>query len=183
MEIFFYLLGSYIVGWFMTAYFVVKWKEDKDIRTLGSGNMGARNAGRVLGKKGFILTFIGDAGKGALPIFMGQLFHFGEPLLLLSLLMVIIGHIWPLPFHFRGGKGVATFIGGWIVLDFRVVFIFALILSFLYLWKRNFTVSGLLTILFLPFILFFLSYKLEFILISIFTLLLILLAHRKTISR
>ena len=59
-------LISYLIGCICTGYYIVYFTSKKDIRKEGSSNVGARNAGRVLGKKGFIFTLIGDMSKGIL---------------------------------------------------------------------------------------------------------------------
>ncbi len=60
------VLGSYVLGCFTTGYYLVRWRTGQDLRGLGSGSVGAKNAGRVLGAMGFLLTLTGDLAKGAL---------------------------------------------------------------------------------------------------------------------
>lgn len=86
-----------------------------DPRTGGSGNSGATNVLRVLGRKGAALTLLGDMLKGALASAAGLLLagHDGG---MIAALAVIIGHIWPVFFGFRGGKGAATAMGALAVL-------------------------------------------------------------------
>lgn len=107
---FIYLISSYIIGNLLLAYWVGKWK-GTDLRTQKSGNLGARNAGAVLGKGAFLLTFLGDAGKGALVVLLG--FHFGFELWVINLagLLVVCGHLFPIWLKGKGGKGISTFIG------------------------------------------------------------------------
>lgn len=105
-----YFIFSYFIGTLMTAWLVGKWK-GVDLSKERSGNLGARNAGAVIGKRAFLLTFIGDAGKGALLVFAG--FYFGFPLwaIAASGLLAIVGHLFPFWLRGRGGKGIAVFIG------------------------------------------------------------------------
>lgn len=105
-----YFFISYLVGTLLTAWLVGKWK-GVDLSKERSGNLGARNAGAVIGKRAFLLTFLGDAGKGVLLVFAG--FHFNFPLwaIALSGLLAVIGHIYPFWLSWRGGKGIAVFIG------------------------------------------------------------------------
>lgn len=107
---FIYFLFSYLIGTLMTAFFVGNWK-GIDLSKERSGNLGARNAGAVLGKRAFLLTFLGDAGKGALVVFTGFYFIFPIWVIAISGLLAILGHLFPFWFRGRGGKGIAVFIG------------------------------------------------------------------------
>lgn len=81
-----------------------------DIKKQGSGNAGTTNVLRVLGKKAAVLTLLIDIGKGVLAVFIGR--HFGgQELAMLCGLAAFCGHIWPILFRFKGGKGVATAFG------------------------------------------------------------------------
>ncbi len=107
---------AYCLGCCNTGYYLVRWLRATDIRTLASGGTGSRNVGRLLGFKGFALTLLGDGGKGALAVWL-TLHSTGDlPLALASLLAVVVGHIWPVQLGFRGGKGMAAFAGGMLVI-------------------------------------------------------------------
>ncbi|HJV64531.1 MAG TPA: glycerol-3-phosphate acyltransferase [Geomonas sp.] len=105
-------LFSYLLGCCTFGYYLVYCFTGQDIRATGSGNVGSRNVGRLLGTKGFLLTLAGDAGKGALAVYLAR--HFSsEPWAgQLALLAATCGHVWPLQLRFRGGKGFATLAGG-----------------------------------------------------------------------
>lgn len=98
-------LFVYLVGSIPFGYLLAKVIKGKNIKQEGSGNIGATNVSRVLGKKFGILTFVLDAGKGLLAIFIAK--KFGVNLYIASYI-VILGHIFPIWLGFRGGKGVAT---------------------------------------------------------------------------
>ena len=72
---YYYWLFSYIIGNFLSAWWIGKWKKT-DLRNERSGNLGARNAGAVLGKSAFLLTFLGDSLKGVLVIYIGFYLHY-----------------------------------------------------------------------------------------------------------
>ncbi|NLN49007.1 MAG: glycerol-3-phosphate 1-O-acyltransferase PlsY [Clostridiales bacterium] len=104
------IILSYILGNFSTAYLIAKLYAGIDIRNYGSGNAGATNALRTLGKKAGIAALFGDILKGALAVILGK-YVAGENGQILAGLFVVIGHNWPAFLNFRGGKGVATTIG------------------------------------------------------------------------
>ena len=102
-----YLLGSVPFG-----YLIVRWKRGIDIRTQGSGNIGATNVMRTSGRWGGILTLLLDAAKGFLAVYAARnLAHGNEKFVALAAVAVVIGHAFPVFLKFRGGKGVATAAG------------------------------------------------------------------------
>lgn len=105
-----YWIFSYIMGNFMTAFFVGK-IYGVNLQEERSKNLGARNAGSVLGKAAFLGTFLGDAMKGVLVVGLGRLWHLEEWVIVSGAAWVIAGHLFPVWLKFKGGKGVATFIG------------------------------------------------------------------------
>jgi len=108
---------SYLLGCFTTGYYLVRFLTGEDLRAVASGNAGSRNVGRLLGTRGFVLTFIGDAGKGGLAVWLAWYLGGGQLLATAALLAVTAGHIWPVQLRFRGGKGFATLAGGLLLLD------------------------------------------------------------------
>lgn len=89
----FMICGAYLLGGMSTGYYLVRlWQKD-DVRNYGSGATGATNAGRVLGKKGFFLTVMGDALKGAFPPALSMLLNLSLTTLILCLIAVVAGHI------------------------------------------------------------------------------------------
>ncbi|MFJ7969995.1 glycerol-3-phosphate acyltransferase [Psychrobacillus sp. NPDC096389] len=107
---FLYWLASYFIGTFLTAWWIGKWKKT-DLTKMRSGNLGARNAGAVLGKSAFLLTFLGDALKGTLILYIGFHYNFSLEIIAIGGLLGIVGHMFPFWLQFKGGKGIATFIG------------------------------------------------------------------------
>ncbi len=105
-------LGSYLLGGLCAGYYLVRLAARRDIRAAGSGSAGARNVGRLLGAPGFLGTLLLDAAKGAVAVLAAAHFVAGAWPPALALLAVVAGHIWPLQLGLRGGKGVATAIGG-----------------------------------------------------------------------
>jgi glycerol-3-phosphate acyltransferase PlsY len=115
---------AYLIGAIPFAYLIVKWVQGIDIRTVGSGNVGATNAGRLLGFRYFLLIFALDVLKGLLPTMLlpvvVQRLRGLEPpqwLPVVVALATILGHNYPVYLGFRGGKGVATSLGAVSALD------------------------------------------------------------------
>jgi glycerol-3-phosphate acyltransferase PlsY len=115
---------AYLVGAIPFGYLTAKWLKGIDIRTVGSGNIGATNVGRVLGFRYFLLVFALDMAKGLLPTWgfprlVPALTGRAAPpeLAVLVGLATILGHNFPVYLKFKGGKGVATSLGALLALD------------------------------------------------------------------
>ncbi|TQV65458.1 MAG: glycerol-3-phosphate 1-O-acyltransferase PlsY [Halothiobacillaceae bacterium] len=104
-------LGGYLLGSVATAIVVSRLLGLPDPRTMGSGNPGATNVLRT-GRKGAALaTLLGDMLKGMIPVIIARLLEASEIVVILTALAAFLGHIYPIFFQFRGGKGVATALG------------------------------------------------------------------------
>ncbi|MDR2512403.1 MAG: glycerol-3-phosphate acyltransferase [Puniceicoccales bacterium] len=129
------LLAAYLIGNISSGYWLVRLTGRGDVRKQGSGATGATNAARVLGKKGFFAVLTLDMLKGALGISLPALAEktgllqqlpwlatqVREPGSVFAAhtacgLAVVAGHIWPICLGFRGGKGIAPFLGIWVAL-------------------------------------------------------------------
>ena len=88
-----------------------------DVRRVGSGNIGATNVARALGAGAGVAVLLLDAGKGAAAAALGRTLGKGESFALLAGLAAVIGHVFPIYLRFRGGKGVATGVGAFLVLQ------------------------------------------------------------------
>ena len=111
-----YLFGSISTGILLSKFFGTV-----NLREEGSKNIGATNVSRLMGKKWGIITLIGDMLKGMIPIWLGQWILEGEPegvmfSLCLIALAAFFGHLFPFYLGFKGGKGVATALGIFIIL-------------------------------------------------------------------
>jgi acyl phosphate:glycerol-3-phosphate acyltransferase len=153
-----------------------------DIRGQGSGNVGARNAGRLHGKLAFVVIFLGDALKGASVVLIGRYFQFDEPIQLIGLALAIIGHLKPITLKFKGGKGISTFIGG--VITFEPLLVPVIILSFgvLYPFIKSFTLAGLGTFVMIPLFLFYRNNDVLSFIIEIALVIMIFLAHTENVK-
>lgn len=175
------ILASYGLGCFTTAYYLIHLRLGDDIRRYGSGNAGARNAGRVLGAWGFGLALLGDVAKGALAMGLAHYFELGPAGLVLAMIAVVVGHIWPVQLRFRGGKGLAAALGAMLVFDLRLMLGLLVVCGLLLLLLRQATPSALVTVALAPAAAWGLSRPWPTVAGIAFLALLILWAHRSNI--
>lgn len=104
---------AYLCGSIPFGLFIARARTGKDVRTLGSGNIGATNVARAAGKGAAVATLVLDAVKGLAPVLLAARFAKGAPPLLVPACAVaaVLGHCFPVWLRFRGGKGVATGLG------------------------------------------------------------------------
>ncbi len=178
MTLYILLIASYMLGNVLTASIISKFFYKKNIRVEGSGNPGARNAGRVLGRKAFVATFIGDALKGALVIIVAKWLGFGATVELLALFAVMLGHVYPLILKFRGGMGVSTFIGGMLAFSPLLFAVFVGLFLIFYPFLKSFTIAGLSAVVLMPVVLLAFSYGIPAFIVACLLSALLLFAHR-----
>ena len=173
--------GCYVVGCFTTGYYLVRWRLGQDVREMGSGNVGAKNVGRVLGTYGFVITLLGDFAKGTLAVWATRHFFDDYRLMGFAMLSVVMGHIWPVQLGFRGGKGVATSLGAMAIYDFHLALAFVALFAGLCILTRRMTLSGLLSFALLPLAVTFMEPRaLRAVVVSLLAGM-ILLSHRKNL--
>lgn len=173
---------AYLLGCFATGYYLVRARLGEDIRHLGSGNIGARNAGRILGKSGFLLTLLCDFGKGGLAIWVARHFTTDQRIVAMSMVAVVAGHIWPVQLRFHGGKGMATTLGALLVFDPKLTLLFCAFFlgAFVLQWRT--VLPALFALICLPLGALFLGQdRIQVVLITIMSGL-VLLAHRRNIA-
>ena len=111
------LVIAYLLGATPFGYLLVKWKTGRDVRALGSGNIGATNVLRTTSRALGILTLLLDIGKGFLAVWIAARLTAGSPLWTsAAALAVMAGHAFPVFLRFRGGKAVASFVGAFLYL-------------------------------------------------------------------
>ena len=112
LSVIFSALFGYLMGSCPSGYLLVKYMRGEDIRKLGSGNIGATNVARVLGKKWAVLVAAADMFKGGIAVLVAMLFGVESPILLSVVGFAgVVGHDYPVWIGFKGGKGVATTFG------------------------------------------------------------------------
>ncbi len=141
---------AYLLGGLCTGYYLVRFKTRLDVREQGSGGVGARNAGRVLGRSGFVATLLGDSLKGLFAVLLARRFGMAEPVVAGVVVAVVAGHIWPLPLRFRGGRGIATAIGAYLAFDPWIALLLLGLTLVLMVFRCGFILGGLAAFLLLP---------------------------------
>jgi len=175
------ILVAYLLGCIATAYYIVRLRTGQDIRQLGSGNVGGRNAGRVLGPAGFAIVAVVDALKGLLAVLFARYLGVGEWTLALVMLAVLAGHIWPAQLGFQGGKGAATFIGALAGYNVTIALLAAGVFVVLFVILRSFTLAGLLALVLTPFGMLLLGLPPFDIIVVAVLALLVIFAHRENL--
>ena len=170
-----YFLGSIPFGLIITKIFL-----KKDIRNIGSGNIGTTNVLRTGKKSLAVATLLLDALKGYASVII-SLIYFND-LIFLSALICFIGHVFPIWLSFRGGKGVAVYLGIIISLSFPLGIVFGvswLFIALIFKYSSLSSMVGALTVLLYSILLN--DYSLSFFLFMIFII--ILFTHRENIKK
>ena len=110
------VLGSYLLGSVSFAVAMVWLLQRRDLREMGSGNAGATNVLRAAGKGPALAVLLLDLAKGMAPVALAQLLDAPAAVVGLAALAAVLGHVFPIFFGFRGGKGVATAAGAFAIL-------------------------------------------------------------------
>ena len=180
MELFIIIFCSYLIGSIPFGFLLTKFFLKKDIRDIGSGNIGATNALRTGNKAIGYSTLSLDILKAVLPVIFIK-FNYPD-YIYLSSLCVFIGHVFPLWLKFKGGKGIATYVGILFSIDLMFGFIFIFTWLIMYLIFKYSSLSSLIASLSIPaYLLLFLNGKNIFFFLIMFVL--IFFTHRKNIKR
>ena len=170
-----YLSGSIPFGLILTKFFL-----NKDLREIGSKNIGATNVLRTGNKLIAGLTLMFDITKGVIPVLITK--EYFTDLLYLSSLASFLGHIFPVWLKFKGGKGVATYIGIIFVLSLNLSFIFCISWIIISLVTKYSSLSSIMSALII-FIFSFLNNNFELTSYLFVTFIIILYTHRQNIVR
>ncbi len=150
MERIFYLLTAYFFGLIQTGYFVSKIL-GVDLSKKGSGNTGATNSLRVMGKKIGIIVFLGDFLKALIPCLAVRFLNVNNENMYIYLLYtglgVVVGHVYPFYLKFKGGKGVASIAGILCALDLRITLICFIIFTLTVYISRYVSLASILVML------------------------------------
>jgi len=153
MDIFIVILFSYLSGSIPFGLVITKIFIKTDIRKIGSGNIGATNVLRSGNKYLAVITLILDTLKGYVPVII--CINFFPDLIMLCSLTVFLGHVFPIWLNFRGGKGVATYLGVIMALSIQLGFLFMftwLVVSLIFKYSSLSSMFAALTVFIINFI-------------------------------
>ena len=169
-----YLMGSVPFGFILTKVFL-----KKDIRDIGSGNIGATNALRTGNKSLGYGTLFLDVIKAVIPVIYVKLNY--PDYIFIASLCVFLGHIFPIWLKFKGGKGVATYVGILFSINLTIGFVFIGVWFFTFLISKYSSLSSLFGSLSVPIYLFFFTSQ-NLVFFSIMFIL-IFYTHRENVKR
>ena len=116
----FFIIFAYLLGSLSSAIIISRIMGLPDPRTQGSGNPGATNVLRFGGKKAAAFTLAGDAIKGLIPVLAAKLAGVSTDILAVTAIAAFLGHLFPVFFGFKGGKGVATALGAYLGISLTI---------------------------------------------------------------
>ena len=170
-----YLIGSIPFGFLLTKIFL-----KKDIREIGSGNIGATNALRTGNKLIGYSTLILDIGKAVILLLIIK-FNFSE-YLFTSSIAVFLGHVFPIWLKFKGGKGVATYVGILFCVNIYLAIIFIIVWFVVFVMSKYSSLASMVASLLVPLSSYFFIDDINYY-FYIILFLLILITHRENIKR
>ena len=170
-----YLMGSIPFGFILTKIFL-----KKDIREIGSGNIGATNVLRAGNKIIGYITLSLDILKAIIPLLIIKFNH--SEFLFISALSIFLGHVFPLWLKFKGGKGVATYVGILFCINYILGFVFIICWLIIFIISRYSSLSSLIASLTIPFYHFFIINNNNYY-FFIILFILIFFTHRENVKR
>ena len=170
-----YFMGSIPFGFILTKIFL-----KKDIREIGSGNIGATNVLRTGNKMIGYITLSLDIFKAIIPLLIIKFNH--PEFLLISALSIFLGHVFPLWLKFKGGKGVATYVGMLFCINYILGFVFIICWLIIFIISRYSSLSSLIASLTVPFYNFFIIDNNNYY-FFIILFILIFFTHRENVKR
>lgn len=178
-------LLAYLIGGLPFGYWVVRLILGLDIRTIGSGNIGATNVHRAAGKRAGIIVLCLDIIKGALAVWLADRLAHGSPVgTALAAGAVMLGHCYPAFLRFRGGKAVACFVGAFGYIAPLALLVTAVAFVIVVAMSRYISLGSLMGAFLFPFIYWWIYDPPPPLLISaFFAALLIIYRHRANIER
>jgi glycerol-3-phosphate acyltransferase PlsY len=177
LAIFGYMLGSIPSG------FIIGTMSGVDVRNVGSGNIGATNVARALGKRLGLLTLLADVAKGFLPVLVAEKLGMSDGAVALVGSAAFLGHLYPVFLKFQGGKGVATAFGALLAIAPPATFILVVLFAVAVLSSRMVSLGSLTAAAAAPVALWALGYPPTFVAMGAFLGAMIILRHRDNIKR
>jgi glycerol-3-phosphate acyltransferase PlsY len=176
---------AYLLGGLPFGYWFVRVTSGRDIRTMGSGNIGATNVQRSMGMKAGVVVLFLDILKGFLAVwFAALLTHRDATSLALAVAAVMLGHCYPVFLHFKGGKAVACFVGAFLYIAPLALLITTAVFVAVVAFSKYVSLGSILGALVFPFALWLVNRPPRAILYaSIFAAALVIYRHKGNIAR
>ena len=182
MEAFLLVILAYLLGSVPTGY-ILGSLAGVDVRKAGSGNVGATNVARVVGKRHGIFTLVADIAKGFVPVVIALNLGLTSTATALVGVAAFLGHLYPIFLRFRGGKGVATALGVFLGLAPWATLVLMVIFVLVILTTRVVSLSSMVAAASAPIVFWLLSSPPLLTGTSLFIALMIVLRHRGNIQR
>jgi glycerol-3-phosphate acyltransferase PlsY len=176
------VIVAYLIGSIPFGYLIVRGKIGADIRETGSGGTGATNVSRRAGKVAGIFTLLLDALKGSAAVFIAELTH-SDWIIAAAAIAVLVGHIFPVWLGFRGGKGVATGAGVFLVLAPVALLCAGVLFLAVVLLTRYVSLGSIVAAATIPLFVWLQNDSRPLLIAAILGALLIVFAHRGNIGR
>jgi glycerol-3-phosphate acyltransferase PlsY len=177
------VLISYLLGSIPSGLLIGKWFRGVDIRQLGSKNIGATNAFRILGPWPAFWVFFFDLAKGMAAVYLGQILTNETLGLLAGGIAAIAGHNWSIFLRFKGGRGVATGLGVILILTPKVTLIVFLVWAFIVYITRYVSLGSIVAAALVPIGMWFFNEKTEVFIFGICAALFVIVKHWPNIIR
>lgn len=176
---------AYLIGGLPSGYLFVLFSSGKDVRTLGSGNIGATNVHRTVGRKAGLIVLALDILKGFFAVWLAGLFSHSDPLAMaLAAVAVMLGHSYSVFLRFRGGKAVACFVGAFALLAPMALTVSLLVFIIVVAFTKYVSLGSIIAAILFPITVWLFDHPAQPIFIaSILAALLILYRHQSNIFR
>jgi acyl phosphate:glycerol-3-phosphate acyltransferase len=178
-------LLAYLIGGLPFGYWFIRLTQGRDIRTMGSGNIGATNVQRTAGTKAGIAVLFLDILKGFLAVWLAaQLTHDNSSAVAFAACAVMLGHCYPVFLGFKGGKAVACFIGAFAFITPLALVATTIVFILVVAVSRYISLGSIIGALVFPFTVWFFEHASgEIVAASIYASLLVLFRHKSNIAR
>ena len=175
------ILAAYLLGSISSAIIVCRVMGLADPRTQGSNNPGATNVMRIGGKKAAAITLLGDSLKGLIPVLAAHLLKVDDLTFALTAMAAFLGHLYPVFFGFKGGKGVATALGTQFGLHWMIGGAVALVWLFMAKVMKISSLAALVSMVLAPLFVWLIWPAPELVVMQVLMTLLLIWRHRSNI--
>jgi len=177
------VVAAYLLGSIPFGYLIVRGKGGGDIRQTGSGGTGATNVSRRAGKAAGVLTLLLDAAKGCVAVLIAKAFSGDDWVIAAAAIAALVGHIFPVWLGFRGGKGVATGVGIFLVLAPVALLCAGVVFVAIVVLTRYVSLGSMTAAVLIPVLVWLQSDSQSLLVAAVAGAMLIVFAHRGNIQR